>query len=172
MFDKATPHLKTVLLADFQALSAKAQGVARARANLNLHPQLDDPVQRFLNAIEPGSYVRPHRHAEPQAKWELFVVLSGAVAVLVLDDAGVVQERVVLDAAGDCRAVEIPAGAWHTLAALVAGTVLFECKQGPYQPASDKDFAPWAPREGEAGAAALAARIAQADVGAALAEAA
>ena len=157
--------LKTVTQENLHKLSEKAQAQPRGRANHNLHPQLDDPVQRFLNAVEPGSYVRPHRHAEPLAKWELFVVLSGAVAVLLLDAGGVVVERVVLDACGDCRAVEIPAGAWHTLAALQPGTVLFECKQGPYMPAGDKDFADWAPREGEAGAAALAARIAQAEVG-------
>ena len=27
-------------------------------------------------------------------------------------------------------------------------TVVFEVKPGPYQPTSDKDFAPWAPAEG------------------------
>lgn len=151
-------------------LSAQAGASARGRANLNIHPELADPVQRFLNAIEPGSYVRPHRHLTPHEKWELFVVLAGAVVVLVLDERGTVLERVELDAAGANRGVEIPAGAWHTLAALRTGTVLFECKQGPYAALSDKDFAPWAPSEGEAAASGLVERFLRATPGEKLAD--
>jgi hypothetical protein len=32
--------------------------------------------------------------------------------------------------------------------------VCFEVKPGPYSAANDKDFAPWAPMEGDAGAGA------------------
>lgn len=148
-----------------RALSAQAQASGRRRSNFNLHPELDDPVQRFLNAIEPGSYVRPHRHVHPAAKWELFVVLTGAVAILVFDDDGRVLERSELDEGGPGIAAEIPAGAWHALAALKPGTVLFEFKQGPYAPLSDKDFAAWAPREDEPGAAEMARRYAGAAAG-------
>lgn len=152
----------TEILSD---LSDKAKASARGRANFNLHPELADPVQRFLNAIEPGSYVRPHRHLTPEAKWELFVVLSGAVVVLILDEAGTVLERTELDAAGANRVLEIPGGAWHTLAATRPGTVLFECKQGPYSALDDKDFAHWAPLEGAPGAAELLQRYLAASVG-------
>ncbi len=120
----------------------------RRRLNHNLHPQLDDPVQRFFNAMQPGTYVRPHRHTDP-ARWELFLILRGEVAVLLFDDQGRVQERHELAAAGDLIGIEIPPGAWHTLVAKQP-SVLFELKQGPYNPLSDKDFAPWAPAEGEA----------------------
>lgn len=147
------------------ALTSKASSSTRGRANLNLHPELFDPVQRFLNAIEPGSYVRPHRHLIPQEKWELFVVLSGAVVVLLLDEAGKVLERVELDASGSNKAVEIPAGAWHTLAATQPGTVLFEFKQGPYSALDDKDFATWAPAEGESGTAELVQRYITTGIG-------
>lgn len=147
------------------ALTGKASSSTRGRANLNLHPELSDPVQRFLNAIEPGSYVRPHRHRTPQEKWELFVVLSGAVVVLVLDEAGKVLERVELDAWGSNKAVEIPAGAWHALAATQPGTVLFEFKQGPYSALDDKDFAQWAPSEGDPGTAELVQRYVTAAIG-------
>ncbi|HHS84277.1 MAG TPA: cupin fold metalloprotein, WbuC family, partial [Gammaproteobacteria bacterium] len=62
-----------------QELQKRAADSARKRTNLNLHQTLEDPVQRFLNAIEPGSYVRPHRHNTP-LRWELFVALSGRTA--------------------------------------------------------------------------------------------
>lgn len=156
--------LKIVDTARLRSLSAQAAASPRRRSNFNLHPELADPVQRFLNAIEPGSYVRPHRHVAPD-KWELFVVLSGAVAILVFDDAGRVGERVELAAGGPKLAVEIPPGVWHGLAVLQPGTVLFEFKEGPYSPVDAKDFAPWAPAEGEPGCAALAARLAAAAVG-------
>lgn len=141
-------RLKLITASLMTELSHQAAASIRGRSNFNLHPHLTDPVQRFLNAIEPGSYVRPHRHGNP-VRWELFVVLHGAAVVLLFDDAGVVMERVELDAGGSVRAAEIPPGVWHTVVARVSGTVLFEFKEGPYAPLSDKDFAAWAPAEGD-----------------------
>ncbi len=133
-----------------QELQKKAADSPRKRTNLNLHQTLEDPVQRFLNAIEPGSYVRPHRHNTP-LRWELFIALSGGAVVLIFDQEGEVIERTEIAAGGPTQAVEIPAGTWHTIAALRPGTVLIEFKQGSYAPLSEMDFASWAPCEGEAG---------------------
>jgi len=58
-----------------------------------------------------------------------------------------VQDRLELVAGGSASGVEIETGRWHTLAALEADTVVFEVKQGPCAPHSDKDFAAWAPAE-------------------------
>jgi len=138
---------KCVDVALLDALTEKARSLPRLRANYNLHPTESDPVQRFLNAIEPGSYVRPHRHVNPP-KWELFTILRGRAVVLLFNDAGTVTERYELSAAGPLHALEIAAGRWHTIAAVESGTVLFEYKAGPYQPLADKDFAAWAPSEG------------------------
>lgn len=157
--------LKIIDTTQIRNLSAQAASSPRLRSNFNLHPELSDPVQRFLNAIEPGSYVRPHRHVEPVPKWELFVVLSGAVALLIFDDAGRVTERVELDAQGENVAVEIAPGEWHSVVALKPGSVLLEFKQGPYAPASAKDFATWAPAEGEPGVAGMLERLENAAVG-------
>jgi hypothetical protein len=44
--------------------------------------------------------------------------------------------------------VELATGSYHTLVALEPNTVMFELKQGPYQPASDKDFMAGFPLEG------------------------
>lgn len=157
--------LKIIDTQKLQDLCAAAQASPRQRSNFNLHTELADPVQRFLNAIEPGSYIRPHRHTTPVDKWELFVILSGAAAVLTFDDEGRVAERLELEAGGSNIAAEIPAGAWHTLAILKPGTVLFEFKPGPYSPTSDKDFAAWAPSEGEPESAAMAIHFSKATVG-------
>lgn len=140
--------LKVVDVRGLRQVSAVAATSGRRRANENLHPDLGDPVQRFLNAVEPGSYVRPHRHPEAD-RWELFLALEGEAAVLVFDRVGRVLERVVIAKDGDIRGVEVSAGVWHALAALRPGTVLFEVKPGPYRPLVDKDFAPWAPPEGD-----------------------
>jgi cupin fold WbuC family metalloprotein len=157
-----TQLVTTALMAE---LSHRAQVSPRRRANHNLHPELIDPVQRFLNAMEPGTYVRPHRHVTPERRWELFVALEGAVAVLVFDDAGTLVERHEVDAAGPLRVIEVAAGSWHALVVLRPGTVLFECKQGPYAAVSDKDFAAWAPAEGEPGCADMLARYERARIG-------
>ena len=36
--------------------------------------------------------------------------------------------------------VDIPAGQWHTIEVLETGTVIFEVKDGPYQPITEKDI--------------------------------
>lgn len=146
--------LKRITPEDLELISRFAAGAPRGRTNRNLHPEPGDPVQRFLNAIEPGSYVRPHRHTDPP-RWELFVGLCGSAAVLLFDDQGCVVAREPVGPSQRNRALEIPAGTWHCIVALEPGTVLFEFKPGPYSPLSDKDFATWAPAEGGTAAAAL-----------------
>ena len=126
-------------------LSGKALESPRRRANLNVHPELADPVQRMFNAMEPDTYVRPHRHARDNG-WELMMVIAGRFGILLFDDTGRVTDR--FDLAEDAvRAVEIPPHAWHAVVSLEPGTVMFEVKQGPYAPLADKDFALWAPAE-------------------------
>lgn len=138
-------HLGKVLL---NSLLAQATASPRRRTAFNLHESPTDPVQRFLNVMQPGTYVRPHRHDDP-TKWELTVALSGRIAVLILQPDGVVLERIELDAAGPEYGIELPAGTWHTCAALSPDAVLLEIKQGPYDASTDKDFAAWAPAEGQ-----------------------
>lgn len=155
-------RIKRVDAAAVRDLAAQAAASPRRRKNLNLHGTLDDPIQRFLNDFEPGTYVRPHRHAD---KWELFVLVQGAAAVLTFDDTGRVLERVELDAGDGARVVEIPEGAWHTVVSAAPGTVLFEVKRGPYDPAAPAEYAPWAPAEGDRRAQAFERRLREARPG-------
>lgn len=161
---KKSVEVKIIDKHTLHELSTAAAGSTRLRRNLNLHPSYADPVQRLCNAMEPGTYVRPHRHREPD-RWELFLVLSGAVAVLIFDDLGKVTKRIELAAEGPIWGIEIPEDTWHTLVALAPGTVVFECKRGPYQPLTDKNFAEWAPEEENPKAANFVAWFRQATIG-------
>jgi cupin fold WbuC family metalloprotein len=106
----------------------------------------------LLNAVEPGSYVQPHRHLDPD-KDETLVVVRGSFGLVFFDDAGNVTQTTIAQAAGDVLGVNIPHGTYHSLVALEARSVFFEAKAGPYIPMTDAERAPWAPREGEPGAA-------------------
>jgi len=139
--------MKCLDTAQLRALSAEAADHPRRRRNYNLHASAADPVQRMLNAFEPGTYIRPHRHRD---KWELFVILSGRADVLTFDDDGRLAARAALDATEGTRVIEIAQGAWHSLVSHAPQTVMFEVKQGPYVPTAPEDFASWAPPEGDA----------------------
>jgi cupin fold WbuC family metalloprotein len=117
----------------------------RRRHIVRLHEH-DELFQRMLNAIEPESYTRPHRHLHP-TKPEVFIVLRGRALVVRFSDGGEPLEGVLVSADGPVRGVDIPAGACHCIVSLESGTVLFEAKEGPYVQGVDKDFAAWAPPE-------------------------
>lgn len=134
-------------------LSEQARRTPRRRQNLNLHADAAANCHRFFNAMEPDSYVVPHRHCDA-GKEETMIVLSGRMALLCFDDAGNLSERHLLSPNGPCFGVHVPLNAWHSVVALESGTVFLEAKGGPYVPLGAADFAPWAPREGSADAAA------------------
>lgn len=134
-------------------LCAQAAASPRRRRNHNFHQQLDEPVQRMLNALEPDTYLRPHQHSDPE-KNEVFLCLRGRIAVLLFDDTGQVTEVSVMAPGGPLHGAEVPPRTWHALVALEPGSVIYELKEGPYVPLTDKQFGPWAPAEGTPEAAA------------------
>jgi cupin fold WbuC family metalloprotein len=125
-------------------LSGKARQTERKRLNYNIH-ELPDLVQRFFNAIEPESYVRPHRHLEPP-KNECFIVLRGKFLLILFSNTGAIMDVILLEP-DKHLGVDIQPGVWHTIMSLESGSVFFEVKDGPYIQSTDKDFAPWAPDE-------------------------
>jgi len=142
--------MKTIDSTVLDALTKQARESPRKRAHFNLHPELNDPVQRLCVAIEPDTYIRPHRHMDPVTN-ELFLMLRGSAVLLFFDDYGRVVELITLSSQGPVMAAEIPAGTWHTMASLETGSVFFEVKQGPYAPPATKNVASWAPAEGKPG---------------------
>jgi len=122
----------------------------RRRKNLNFHTEASDLLQRMMHAMEPDTYVQPHRHLNPD-KREVFIIFRGRVAAVEYTDEGEVINWFLLDAGLGNHAVEMTPKLWHNLIALDSGTVIYEIKDGPYDPADDKYFAGWAPAEGDAG---------------------
>lgn len=139
----------TITQKDLLSLSEIAQNNERKRKNRNYHPELNDTLQRLLNAMEPGTYVQPHKHESPD-KREVFMILSGEALVVEFDNEGNIVDFIVMNYEKGTYVVEIPACTWHTIISLKTGTVVFEVKDGPYDPIDDKNFAKWAPREGDA----------------------
>ena len=125
----------------------QARQSPRRRMNFNFHPSLDANPHRFLNVMLRGTYIAPHRHLEPP-KSESFLAIEGQVAFFIFDGAGKIEARHVLGGEG-ALGIDIAPGVWHTLAVLTDHAICYEVKPGPYAPASDKSFAPWAPREGD-----------------------
>lgn len=132
-------------------LSAKAMGNPRKRQHRNIHLSYQDTCQRLFNAIEPGSYIRPHRHST-DPRDELLIAVRGAMALVTFDDFGGVNEviRFGSNKQGEDWAIgaEVAASTWHTVIALEPGSVLLEVKAGPFDPDQPKDLASWAPEEG------------------------
>ena len=140
------PNTLTVDDTMIDGLLAQATAAPRQRKNLNFHDSESHPCQRLLNAIVPGSYVRPHRHLLDN-KEEFMIVVKGCLGVVLYDASGAVTGKMKLDENGPVRAVSIPTGVFHTAVALKP-TVIFEAKGGPYAPHSPDELAPFAPVEG------------------------
>jgi cupin fold WbuC family metalloprotein len=134
-------------------VSREARQSPRLRRNRNFHLHDEQPGHRLLNAVEPGSYIMPHRHLDP-SKDETLVVLRGRMGLVIFDDAGAVVRRCLLGPGAEALGADLPHGTWHSLLAFESGTVFLEAKAGPYRPLSDAEKASWAPAEGAPEAAA------------------
>lgn len=130
-------------------LAREARLTPRLRKNHNFHPDDSHPCHRFLNALEPGTYVQPHCHLASN-KDETIIGLAGRVGVLIFSDSGEIESVRVLAPVSGTVGINIPTGVYHSVVALEPGAIFFESKAGPYVPVSDEEKAPWAPREGEA----------------------
>lgn len=114
-------------LLDKMAEQAKAS--PRLRMNYNFHQSLEELCHRFINAVEPGTEVLIHKHP---TKDETFVILRGKVRVTTHRGDGSIIEDVVLSQESGNYGVDIPKNVWHKLESLEPGSVIFECKEGPF----------------------------------------
>lgn len=112
-------------------LTSQAKASPRLRMNMDLRNSPEDGSQRMLNALEPGTVMPIHRH---MASSETVTLLRGRIRWHFYDDAGKETESVVLDANGDVRCINVDKARWHSLECLESGSVLFESKDGKYEP--------------------------------------
>ena len=117
-------------------LSAQAKANPRLRQSYDLRNSADDLSQRMLNALEPGTVMPIHRH---HASSETVVILRGKIRWIFYDDNGIETERVVLDADGEPRMLNVEKDRWHSLECLTPGAVLYESKDGAYHPLEEDE---------------------------------
>ena len=110
-------------------VSEQAKASPRLRMNYNFHQSLDEKCHRFINAVESGTEVPIHKHP---TKDETFVILRGKVRVTTHRGDGSIIEDVVLSQESGNYGVDIPKNVWHKLESLEPGSVIFECKEGPF----------------------------------------
>ena len=130
-----------------QATVRASHDSPRRRMIQPFHRSEQDALHRMFNAIQPDSYVRPHRHLDPP-KAEAWIVLRGALVFFTFEDNGVIRDCVEVRASGPAFGVDLVPGVFHTLLATEPDTVVYEVKTGPYSAVSDKAFADFAPAEG------------------------
>ena len=102
-------------------------------------------VQRLLNFLQPGTYIHPHRHPLAHAT-DSILLINGLLDVLIFSPEGQIEQRYRLTPSQPL--IDLEPGIWHTIIPQAPDTVIFEVKNGPYNPETDKDFARWAPKEG------------------------
>lgn len=144
--------LSLITTSSLDLLSEQAKSSPRLRKNCNFHTSNEAACHRLLNALEPGTYIQPHRHLGAE-KDETMVLVRGRFGVLIFDDEGSVQQQFVLGASEGIYGVTIPLGCFHSMIALENGSVFFESKAGPYAPITAEEKATWAPSEGDAACA-------------------
>ena len=119
------------------SISAQAKANERLRMNYNFHDSLDAPSQRLLNALEPGTNIPIHRH---QNTSETYIILRGKIQLTFFNNEGKIIESVVLDSDTESVGYNIPKGKWHSIDVLSPNTIIFEAKDGPYQPLRGNDI--------------------------------
>lgn len=136
--------IRTITQPMIDDLITQAAASPRKRTIYRLHEH-EEPVQRMVNAMIPGTYTPPHKHENPD-KVEMFTILVGRIALLHFDDTGSVQAVYLLDARGPLKIADIAPRTYHALVALEPSAVV-EIIQGPYDARTHKQFAPFAPAE-------------------------
>lgn len=125
-------------------LTQKAKESPRLRMNYDLRTSSNDTSQRMLNALEPGTKVPIHRHPNStevvvmlrgKGIQHMYEVVDGADGKRCVKEVG----QVMLDAGGACCAMSVGVGEWHSLEAIESGTVIFEAKDGLYEPTKAED---------------------------------
>ena len=118
------------------SISKEAKESSRLRMNYNLHENLDDKVQRLINAMEPGTSMPIHRHRNTT---ETYFLLRGGLRVLIYNEFKELVSSTELNPHDGKYGVHIPAGQWHSIEVLLPDTIIFEVKEGPYKSLNNED---------------------------------
>ena len=117
----------------FDSIQEKAEESLRRRMHYDLRTTCEDTSQRMLNVLMKDTIIPIHRHNGT-------IVCRGAVREEFYDNDGKKISEVVLRAGGDCPGVQVPEGMYHTCVCLEDGSVIFEAKDGAYDPQGTEDY--------------------------------
>jgi cupin fold WbuC family metalloprotein len=128
---------------ELNTLRAAVKSSAKRRARINTHPDGDDALHEMIIAIDPTSYIRPHKHP---GKSEAFHIIEGEVDIVVFTDTGEIDRIVPLGPPGSGRSFyyRMSSAFFHTLIIRSDVLIVHEITNGPFRPAATvfADFAP------------------------------
>ena len=156
--DKKKTETQWVTRQLLDEISGEAKQSPRLRKNFNFHHSDEDICHRLLNAMEPGSYIQPHRHLDTN-KDETLIVIRGKMGLIIFDDHGYIEKKALLELADYAMIVNIPHGKFHTWISFEEQSIFFESKAGPYLPLTEEEKAFWAPPEGDESSAGYLASL-------------
>jgi len=129
-----------------QNLIEQSSNSPRLRSHLNIHDSWEDDIQRLLIALQPGTFIRPHYHPEPDKK-EMIILLQGKCSCINFDKEGNITESYMLSHESGNLVCEFPPSEFHSIFCHDQNTVIMEVKKGPYKPLPTECFALWSPEE-------------------------
>ena len=107
----------------FDSIQEQAEDSPRRKMNYDLRTSAEDSSQRMINVLMSDTVV----------------ICRGAIREEFYDDQGHKTAEFILRAGGDCPAIQVPKGVFHTSVCLEDGSVIFEAKDGAYKPISPED---------------------------------
>ena len=132
---------------ELDTLKAAVKASVKRRARINAHPDAEDALHEMIIAIDPDSYIRPHKHP---GKSEAFHIIEGEVDIIVFSDDGAIERIVPLGPPGSRRPFyyRMSAPFFHTLIIRSDILIVHEITNGPFRPQATV-FADFAPDERE-----------------------
>ncbi len=130
---------------DLRELCVEATQSFRRRSHLNVHKDYSEPAQKIFIAMQPDSYIRPHRHRKDG---ESLLAIEGQFEYIEFNDQGEITKRIRFgNSVCENLMIIVPSMRWHTVLCLQKNAILFEVKNGPFEPFAAKEFSTWAPEE-------------------------
>jgi len=130
---------------DLGKLIERSRSSRRRRAPLPLHADDYAGPQALINAIQPDSYMRPHRHDGD----EIWIPVRGHVKLVTFEETGIIMDIFSLFPLSRDGYVftQVPEGVYHSAFAVDRDSVFGNISQGPFDKTAYKEFATWAPDE-------------------------
>lgn len=135
-----------------QTVQNRAREVSIRRARVCCHERTTDSPQEMLICLEPGSYIRPHRH---HGRAESGLALEGVADAVFFDDNGNITETWPMGPMGSGLRFfyRIQQPVFHCLVVRNEPFIFHEVSTGPFEP-DGTEYSPWSADAADADATA------------------